>query len=93
MVLKQTSCSFLQKIPFFTVKKVRGFPVSSRDVSYQTLSGREYLNFPGQWEFGLASDILAGDKITNLFYSASTALFKNCVNVQVPLCMCRASAP
>ncbi len=50
-----------------TVKKVSGFPVPSRDVTYQTLPGREILLLfpPGE---SLVSDILPGDgKTANLF--------------------------
>jgi hypothetical protein len=38
----------------YTVKKVIVFPVSSRDVTDQTLPGREYFNYsrPGQGDFG-----------------------------------------
>ncbi len=40
------------KIPatIYTVKKVSGFPVPSRDVTYQTLLGREQFNYsqPGR---------------------------------------------
>jgi hypothetical protein len=51
-------------------KKVHEFPVSSRDVTYQTPPGQEYFSYdviiPAQREFG--SDIPAGDgKLRNLF--------------------------
>ncbi len=36
----------------YTVKKVTGFPVPSRDVTKQTLPGREYYIIPVQGEFG-----------------------------------------
>jgi hypothetical protein len=46
---------------------VSGFPVSSRDVPYQTLPGREKLWLFPSWE-SLVSDIPAGDgKTANLF--------------------------
>jgi hypothetical protein len=37
---------------FYTVKKVNDFPVPSRDVTYQTLPGRENLIISGHGEFG-----------------------------------------
>jgi hypothetical protein len=36
-------CPYVQVL--YTVKKISDFPVPSRDVIYQTLSGREFLNF------------------------------------------------
>ncbi len=37
----------------YTVKKVSDFPVPSRDVTYQTLPGRELLNFVSPWSLHL----------------------------------------
>ncbi len=45
----------------YTVKKVTYFPVFSRDVTYQTLPGREII--PGQGEFGKSGD----GKTANVF--------------------------
>ncbi len=43
----------------------------------------------GVWQ---VTSWLGTGKSLTFFYSASTALFKNCLNFQVPLCMCRVSA-
>jgi hypothetical protein len=54
----------------YTVKKVSGFPVPSRDVMFQTLPSPEYLNYIFLARDSFVSDIPAGDgKTTNLFYS------------------------
>ncbi len=37
----------------YTVKKVSGFPVPSRDVTYQTLPGLELLDFVAPWSLHL----------------------------------------
>jgi hypothetical protein len=49
-------------------KKFSGFPVPSRDVTYQTLPGQELLIIP--WRESWVSDILAGNgKTANLFFT------------------------
>ncbi len=42
--------AYILRLPYYTVKKVSVFPVPSRDVTYQTLPGRDNLNFsrPGR---------------------------------------------
>jgi hypothetical protein len=45
------SGSILAKKTPYTVEKVNDFPVPSRDVTNQALTGREYLIIPGQGEF------------------------------------------
>jgi hypothetical protein len=59
----------------YTVKKVINFPVPSRDVTYQTLPGREYFNYIPPRE-SLVSDIPAGHgKISKLcFYNVESPL-------------------
>jgi hypothetical protein len=57
---------------FYTVKKVNNFPVPSRDVTYQTLPGREYLNL-GVWE--VTSRLGTGKSLT-FFYSVKRALIR-----------------
>jgi hypothetical protein len=59
-------------LPIHCNKRLAVFPVPSRDVTYQTLPGREYLNFfPAK---GLVSDISAGDgKVANLFLQCRCA--------------------
>jgi hypothetical protein len=62
-----------------TVKKVIDIPVSSRDVSYQTLSSREYVLKLLPARESLVSDIPAEDgKIANLFYSAASEYIAFC---------------
>jgi hypothetical protein len=57
------------------IKKVSGFPSPSR-YTYQTLPGREKLNFPGQGEFGKC--IPAGEgKTANLFLQCVAENVKN----------------
>ncbi len=59
----------------YIVKKINDFPVPSRDVTNQTLPGREYLIISGHGET-LVSDNPAGDgKIANLFYSVGKKMF------------------
>ncbi len=56
----------------YSVKKGYHFPVPSRDVTYQTLPGRElfYFIFPGQVEFGKWHPDWDGKTANlNLFYS------------------------
>jgi hypothetical protein len=49
-------------------KKICGFPVPSRDFTYQTLPDRECIKFPARES--LVSDNPSGDRKTaNLFYS------------------------
>ncbi len=66
-------CKFLDTLFLpYTVKKVHGFPVSSRDVTNQTPPGQKQFSYeviiPAQGEFG--SGIPAGDgKLTNLFFT------------------------
>jgi hypothetical protein len=51
-----------------TVKKVSDFPVPSRNLTYQTLLGRELLNYYLPARESLVSEIPGGDgKIANLF--------------------------
>jgi hypothetical protein len=55
----------------YVVKKVNGFPFPSRDVTYQTLPGRELFI-----QAGPASDIPAGDGETaNLFLQCTFDIF------------------
>jgi hypothetical protein len=57
---------------YYTVKKIRDFPVSSRDVTDQTTLPERGIILPRQGE-SLFSDIPAGDgKIANLFFTVYT---------------------
>ncbi len=71
----------------YTVKKVRGFPVPSRDVIYQTLVGNNLIISARE---SLVSDITAGDgKTAKLFLqlcpslTTTTLLFSLSVDVLV----------
>ncbi len=52
----------------YTVKKVNGFPVPSRDVTNQTLSGREYLNYSWPGRVWLVTSQLGTRKWLTFFY-------------------------
>jgi hypothetical protein len=53
----------------YTVKKVNHFPVPSRDVTDQTLSGREKLNYSRPGRFWSVTSRLGTGKRLTLFYS------------------------
>jgi hypothetical protein len=56
----------------FTVKKVCGFPVPSRDVTNQTLPGWEYFNYTRPERVRLVTSRLGTGKSINFFYSVYT---------------------
>jgi hypothetical protein len=60
----------------YTVKKVCGFPVPSRDVSVtnQTLPGREYFNYTQPERVRLVTSRLGTGKSINFFYSVQYML-------------------
>ncbi len=53
-------------------KKVIGFPVPSRDVTYQTLPGQELLNYSRPGRVGSVTSRLGTGKPLTLFYSVTT---------------------
>jgi hypothetical protein len=53
----------------YTVKKVNEFPVTSRDVTNQTLSGREQLNYSWPGRVWLVTYRLGTGKPANLFFT------------------------
>ncbi len=54
------------------MKKVSGFPVSSQDVTYQTLPGRELLNYSRVWK---VTSWLGTGKPLIFFYSVPAASY------------------
>ncbi len=52
----------------YTVKKDCHFPIPSRDVTDQTLPGREYFNFSRPGRVWSVTSRLGNGKIVNLFY-------------------------
>jgi hypothetical protein len=55
----------------YTVKKVNYFPVPSRDVTNQTLTGREYLNYSRPGRVWLVTSRLGMGKWQTFFYSVA----------------------
>jgi hypothetical protein len=53
----------------YTVKKVSDFPIPSRDVTYQTLSGGEYFNYSRPRRVWLVTSRLGTGKTLTFFYS------------------------
>ncbi len=56
----------------YTVKKVSGFPVPRRDVTYQTLPGREKLNYSSPGGVWWVTSRLGTGKPITFFYSVWT---------------------
>jgi hypothetical protein len=52
----------------YTVKKVTYFPVPSRDVTNQTLPGREQFNYSRPWRVWLVTSRLGRGKSLTFFY-------------------------
>jgi hypothetical protein len=62
----------------YTVKKVSGFPVPSRDVTNQTLPGRELLNYSrsrGVWKE--TSRLGTGKQLTSFLQCTSSVYFSH----------------
>jgi hypothetical protein len=57
-----------------TVKKVNDFPVPSRDVTNQTLSGRELLNYSRPGRIWYVTSWLGSGKSGTFFHSVPAAL-------------------
>jgi hypothetical protein len=69
----RTPCTVKNVLQPCTVKKVSDFPIPSRDVTYQTLHGREELNYSRPGRVWLVTSRLGTGNFITFFYSVAVA--------------------